>query len=88
MTNMSYCRWQNTARDLADCKNALEDLVTDGGKLSREERAAAFRLFEIAVEMLSLVGVDVDDQDASQALRLELDGAESRADEMRRNMCD
>ena len=34
MANMSYCRFQNTAKDLADCLDALEnhwdmDLSTD-----------------------------------------------------------
>jgi hypothetical protein len=25
MANMSYCRFENTARDLADCLNAIEN---------------------------------------------------------------
>lgn len=26
MANMSYCRWENTARDLQDCFNALSEV--------------------------------------------------------------
>lgn len=33
MANMSYCRFENTYRDLRDCLDALEE----GGKLSNEE---------------------------------------------------
>ena len=29
MPNMSYCRFQNTYRDLHDCTNALEELITN-----------------------------------------------------------
>ncbi len=47
MANMSYCRFENTYRDLCDCFDALdgaEDL--DGLNLSRSER----RYFEWMVE--------------------------------------
>lgn len=49
MANMSYCRWQNTATDLADCVAHLED-----GKetLSSEERAAQLRIFDMAKEIV------------------------------------
>ena len=30
MGNMSYCRFENTARDLRDCLNAIEGSVTEG----------------------------------------------------------
>tara|TARA_R100000742_G_C4278956_1_gene102520 strand:- start:309 stop:512 length:204 start_codon:yes stop_codon:yes gene_type:complete len=35
MSNLSYCRFQNTARDLRDCLNAIEDGQIDD--LSFEE---------------------------------------------------
>lgn len=45
MSNMSYCRFQNTAPDLQDCYEAL----VDGGfnSLSGEERRAAIRLINL-----------------------------------------
>ena len=36
MSNMSYCRFQNTAMDLADCVEALEN-YWDMDDLSRDE---------------------------------------------------
>ena len=30
MGNMSYCRFENTARDLADCVRAIQNGETDG----------------------------------------------------------
>ena len=39
MANMSYCRFENTLSDLADCVNALERVVIDGDyiKVSKAE---------------------------------------------------
>ena len=45
--NMSYCRFQNTVPDLADCMDALEEIDYDLTKLSAEEERAARRLIEI-----------------------------------------
>jgi hypothetical protein len=28
MSNMSYCRFQNTSRDLADCQEAMDETAT------------------------------------------------------------
>ena len=41
MANMSYCRFQNTATDLRDCVNVLEDArdLDDLGLSEDEERA-------------------------------------------------
>ena len=46
MANMSYCRFENTSRDLRDCVEALEELADDlafgeGRTLSTTERQAA-----------------------------------------------
>lgn len=44
MSNMSYCRFENTSRDLRDCVDALEELA-DGAEfirpLSTSERQSA-----------------------------------------------
>lgn len=42
MPNMSYCRFENTFRDLKDCKSAFEDEV----KLSKSELDYALKLIE------------------------------------------
>lgn len=45
MSNMSYCRFQNTAQDLQDCYEALVDKGINS--LSGEERRAAIRLINL-----------------------------------------
>ena len=46
MSNMSYCRFQNTKEDFSDCVNALS---SDGLEpLSSEEKRAAKRLYQLA----------------------------------------
>lgn len=40
MSNMSYCRFQNTLDDLRDCETAIEELQNPKEELSAEEYAA------------------------------------------------
>lgn len=47
MANMSYCRFRNTLADLRDCLSALRE-EGFGGIESRDERAAADQLYEMA----------------------------------------
>ena len=74
MSNMSYCRWQNTAGALRDCAHDLERRVTPEadderpGPLSADEAAARRSLFETAASMMELVGVEVDFRALSRAL--------------------
>lgn len=56
MSNMSYCRWQNTLNDLRDCAAALEERCS----LSREERAAALATLELCATMLEELGLSLD----------------------------
>lgn len=59
MSNMSYCRFQNTVRDLDDCKDAIEeagDLDALLAGLSQEEHRAAEQLIGICREIVELVG--------------------------------
>ena len=55
MSNMSYCRFENTLRDLQDCANALVENEGEFGDplhdLSREERAAAIRLIALCADI-------------------------------------
>jgi len=46
MSNMSYCRFQNTLPDLEDCADHMED--TD---LSPEEEAAKARLIDVCISI-------------------------------------
>lgn len=54
MSNMSYCRFENTSRDLRDCLDAIEELINNNGvdeygeKLSKTEYYAMLEIAEIA----------------------------------------
>lgn len=48
MSNMSYCRFQNTLRDLEDCLEHIEDDV------SKDEQAARDELIRVCQEILSM----------------------------------
>lgn len=77
MSNMSYCRWENTLNDLRDCATDLqykhewvscppEHRDADPGEdrqepLSRTERAAFREIFELMANMLEEIGYDPED---------------------------
>ena len=71
MSNMSYCRFQNTARDLDDCADAIEGLMcSEQEPLSDEELRAAKRLVESCARIVQLLademplkGEDAPDRD-------------------------
>jgi hypothetical protein len=56
MTNMSYCRFQNTLSDLRDCLEALHNQ----DKLSADEARAAKRLISVAREIAEYTDHDID----------------------------
>jgi hypothetical protein len=49
MSNMSYCRWENTLSDLEDCVESFHD-----GVANRDEASARQRMMAVAEELLSL----------------------------------
>ena len=51
MANMSYCRFQNTLRDLEDCFEALEELESLE-ELSTSEERAALEMGELITSIL------------------------------------
>ncbi|MGO1069662.1 hypothetical protein [Lysobacter sp. CA199] len=56
MTNMSYCRFQNTALHLKVCEEVLEDLADgDPERLSDEELEAAKRLVASCLNIVQLL---------------------------------
>ena len=52
MANMSYCRFQNTAQDLQDCIDAIQN--GDANDLSRDELNALKDLKELAETLIDL----------------------------------
>ena len=48
MANMSYCRFQNTARDLDDCLEHIND-----EDMSKDERRARARLISLCEKILA-----------------------------------
>jgi len=72
MSNMSYCRFENTLSDFRDCIFALEGL--DEGEepaLSRTEAQAAAKLLSLAAELgatlADFCGTEVQDLDEEDA---------------------
>ena len=59
MSNLSYCRFQNTANDLQDC----EDYIFDND-LSKNEHNARIRL----IAMCKSIAHDFEDSDGSELL--------------------
>lgn len=49
MSNMSYCRWENTLSDLEDCVESFHN-----GVANRDEASARKRMMAVAEELLSL----------------------------------
>lgn len=62
MSNMGYCRFQNTLPDLRDCQEALED-AGGVGELSDEEKRAAIRLVAICKEIGATFGEEDEGED-------------------------
>jgi hypothetical protein len=54
MSNMSYCRFENTARDLRDCASHI------GDDLDGDESRARLWIVELCKEILDNVGIEVD----------------------------
>ena len=63
MANMSYCRFQNTSRDLHDCYENLD------AKLSEDEREARTRLIRTCAKVLIFAGVEISEQALKDALK-------------------
>lgn len=57
MSNMSYCRFQNTLGDLRDCQDAMGE---DPDDLSFEERLARWHLVRRCVQIASDYGYEAE----------------------------
>ena len=62
MSNMRYCRFQNTLTDLQDCMDALYDLDGDLSEISGAEKRAAKSLIELCNEIVVSYGHVVDQE--------------------------
>jgi|WetSurMetagenome_2_1015567.scaffolds.fasta_scaffold07749_12 hypothetical protein len=58
MSNMSYCRFQNTSSDLRDCLDVMRgedyEYYPNKKKLSSEERDAMYDIIEMAREIVEI----------------------------------
>jgi hypothetical protein len=54
MSNMSYCRWENTFIDLLDCAEALHDTLSPMEAMYRR------KLLFAAADMLNDIGMSID----------------------------
>lgn len=54
MSNMSYCRFENTVRDLADCAENINEPLGHSSEIQ-----ARLRLINKAKEILEAVGFEV-----------------------------
>ena len=62
MANMSYCRFENTARDLADCVDNWDD------ELREHEARARVHMFKLALRILDSEGVEYSQDEADEAI--------------------
>ena len=60
MSNMYYCRFQNTVSDLQDCKDALDEIEGNLAELSKDEAKAADRFIRLCVEIARDHGGDLE----------------------------
>jgi hypothetical protein len=51
MSNMSYCRFQNTLRDLLDCQSALSEGCDEDDDFSEDEYEAMHNLINTCKEI-------------------------------------
>lgn len=66
MSNMSYCRFQNTGSDFEDCIEAMEEAMWIGGMdLSEEEARAMDEMYEQAQRFIEEYRrlKEIDDED-------------------------
>lgn len=64
MSNMSYCRFENTYSDLRDCVDALAD------PMSKDEARYARKMYKLCQEFITNVdeyGIVTDEDDEDEA---------------------
>ncbi len=61
MANMSYCRMENTARDLQDCVNAIEGGGYARGEMSQSELRGLKDIVELAEYITNQLEYEIDE---------------------------
>ena len=69
MSNMSYCRFENTLADLQDCQQALNSIYEDVAEMSRYEKNSVVELVALCKQISDEWGIDevqeiIDNDDA------------------------
>lgn len=59
MSNMSYCRFENTVSDLVDCEEHIHDRLRESSHWRGGEKTARIRLIESCKRILEEVGYEV-----------------------------
>lgn len=62
MANMSYCRFENTYRDLVDCFTALEQIAYDNESISDREWDYAKRMRDLCEQFVEEFD-DIDEEE-------------------------
>lgn len=63
MSNMSYCRFQNTLNDLHDCADFFEHK-----NLSADEHNARSQMIRVMIDIFDELGVYIDENDIDEDL--------------------
>ena len=61
MANMSYCRMENTARDLQDCVDAIEGGSYTRGEMSESELQGLQDIVELAEYITNQLEYEIED---------------------------
>lgn len=61
MVNMSYCRFRNTARDLEDCMEHIDQMYYSRDENDEEEKEALEYIIQMAQTIVNKFG-DADDE--------------------------
>jgi len=71
MSNMSYCRFENTLKDLGDCLEALENGALDNPEMSETERESALALIDLCEEIYANFSKEADEYEDDGNLIME-----------------
>ncbi len=66
MSNMSYCQFENTANDLQQVYETLEEGNGKDEKLSKYEKAGKARLIQLCYDIIALMENEQDEQDEEE----------------------
>lgn len=81
MANMSYCKFQNTATDFADCTGTIEDMLYGSARsLSSDELRAAKIMMRAALDAVRLL-MEAIGKDAEAIDEIEYDDINNALDQ-------